>query len=297
YDEDKNLVGIHLADLNTPNAKSARNLTLSSMPMEPAKQEEALEETVVNIPSIPAKTSDLAATVAPERTVEEAPAPSPYAKPSISADQLKEFKNRENTSQLIFIAESYLGRLLTPAEMKSILFFTDTLHFSEDLIDYLLQYCVDHGKKEFRYIEKVAINWAEEGITTPKEAKRFATKYDKSVYSIMNELGKSGSPTNKEMEFINRWTKEYGFTTDIIIEACERTVLATDKHRFEYAEGILSSWKRDNVHHKSDILKMDDLHQQQKQKKVTKTTSTNKFNQFTQNNYDFDALEKELLSN
>ena len=222
---------------------------------------------------------------------------SPFAKPDFSRDQLKEFKSRESTSQLLFIAEQYLGRPLTPTEMKSILFFSDTLHFSDDLIDYLIQYCVDHGKKQFSYIEKVAIKWAEEGITTPKEAKKNATKFDKSVYTIMNELGKSGSPTNKEMEFINRWTKEYGFSTDIIIEACERTVLATDKHRFEYAEGILSSWKRDNVHHKSDILKMDDLHQQQKQKKTVKSNSTNKFNQIAQNNYDFDVLEKELLSN
>ena len=90
--------------------------------------------------------------------------------------------------------------------------------------------------------------------------------------------------------------KEYGFTTDIIFEACERTVLATDKHRFEYAEGILSSWKRENVHHKADIRKIDDLYQQ-KRKTASKPATTNRFNQFTQNSYDFDALEKELLSN
>ena len=279
YDEDKNLVGIQLAELTAPNAKSARNLTLSSAPMASMTAEVA---------PISVETKELSAKAEKE---------SPYAKPDFSRDQIKEFSNRESTKQLMFIAEQYLGRPLSPAEMKSILFFKDTLHFSDDLIDYLIQYCVEHGKKQFSYIEKVAIKWAEEGISTPKEAKKAATKFDKSVYAIMNELGKSGSPTNKEMEFINRWTKEYGFSTDIIIEACERTVLATDKHRFEYAEGILSSWKRDNVHHKNDILKMDDLHQQQKQKKSAKSASNNKFNQFTQNNYDFEALEKELLSN
>jgi len=113
----------------------------------------------------------------------------------------------------------------------------------------------------------------------------------------MNALGKSTSPTAKEMEFINRWTREYAFSTDIILEACERTVLATDKHRFEYAEGILSSWKRDNVHHKADIHKIDELYQKKKTTSVPKTVTNNKFNQFTQNTYDFDALERELLSN
>jgi DnaD/phage-associated family protein len=159
-----------------------------------------------------------------------------------------------------------------------------------------LQYCVDRGKKDFKYIEKVAINWAEEGITTPKQAQKFSSKYDKNVYSIMNELGKNGAPTPKEMEFISRWTKEYGFSTDIILEACERTVMATDRHRFEYAESILSNWKRENVHHKADIRRIDDMYQKRRQAPKP-VASTNKFNQFTQNQYDFDALEKELLSN
>lgn len=79
----------------------------------------------------------------------------------------------------MFIAEAYIGKPLTPSEIKTILFFTDVLHFSDDLIDYLLQYCVERGKKDFKYIEKVAVNWAEEGITTPKQAQKFSTRYDK----------------------------------------------------------------------------------------------------------------------
>ena len=73
---------------------------------------------------------------------------SAFEKPVYSADQLREFKERQNTAQLLFIAESYIGRPLTPSEIKTILYFTDVLHFSDDLIDYLLQYCVDKGKKD-----------------------------------------------------------------------------------------------------------------------------------------------------
>lgn len=265
FDQNKNLVGIHLRDLNAPSAAPAqKNITLTAAP-------------------------NLAAASVKEPS---------FVKPVYSPDELREFKNREQTAQLLFIAETYMGKPLTPSEMKSILFFTDKLHFSDDLIDYLLQYCVDRGKKDFKYIEKVAINWAEEGISTPKQAQKYAGKYDKNVYAIMNELGKSGTPTNKEMEFINRWIKEYGFSTDIIFEACERTVLATDRHRFEYAEGILSSWKRENVHHKADIHKIDDMYQKRRnQTKASSDSGNNKFNQFAQNSYDFEILEKELLSN
>ncbi len=236
-------------------------------------------------------TTDKETASAPNSTV----ADNPFQKPVYTAEQLREFKSRQETAQLLFIAQSYIGKPLTPSEIKSVLFFMDGLHFSEDLVDYLIQYCVDRGKKDFKYIEKVAIRWAEQGITTPRQAQKYSTRYDKNVYAIMNQLGKSNSPTDKEMEFINRWINEYGFTNDIIFEACERTVLATDKHRFEYADSILSSWRKENVHRKSDILRIDELYQQRR--KASSKPSGNKFNQFKQNDYDFASLEDDIVSN
>ncbi len=218
-----------------------------------------------------------------------------YEKPSYSPDQLRAFKEKEGTEQLLFIAQAYVGKPLSPTDMKTILYMSDVLQFSDDLIDYLIQYCVEKGKKDFRYMEKVALNWAEEGIRTPKQAQKAALKHDRSVYAIMNELGKSAAPTSKELEFINRWTKEYGFGNDVIFEACARTVLATDKHRFEYADGILANWKKENVHHKSDIKKLDDTHTQKRSQ--SSRPAANKFNQFKQNTYDFSELEEALISN
>ena len=283
FDENKALVGIHLRDLSaqaTP--ASQHNVLLTSGPVQ-------TQNTAGN--------SIISAAVA--QPVQPAPQETTpvYNKPAYSLDQLREFKEREETSQLLFIAEAYIGKPLAPSEIKTILFFTDVLHFSDDLIDYLLQYCVERGKKDFKYIEKVAVNWAEEGITTPKQAQKFSTRYDKSVYSIMNSLGRSTAPTAKELEFINRWTREYGFSTDIILEACERSSLATDRHRFEYAEGILSSWKNAGIHHKADIQQADATYQKKKATKPAPASSSNRFTQFAQNSYDFAALEKEILSN
>lgn len=143
-------------------------------------------------------------------------------------------------------------------------------------------------------MEKVAINWAQEGITSPEQAAGYAHKYDKTVYDIMKALGKSSMPTQAEISYISRWTKEFAFEFDIISAACEKTVLATDKHRFEYADSILSSWHKAGIHHRNDIKALDSHF---RQNKTAKSFSNNKFNQFKQNSYDFDALEKELLSN
>ena len=201
-------------------------------------------------------------------------------KPSYSLDELKAFQQKDSAAQLLFIAEQYLGRTLSPSDIKSILFFSDRLHFSDDLIDYLLQYCVERGKKDFRYMEKVAISWAEAGVTTPAEAERQAGKYDKTVYTIMNSLGKTNAPTRREAEFIRRWREDYALEPSIILEACGRTVLATDRHRFEYADKILSSWKDAGVRHLSDIARLDEGFQKEKPARQGRERSADRYKPF-----------------
>lgn len=285
YDEDKNLTGIHIKDLSAEKAASRKSKPAATFIPMPTVS--SAEPPVHNYPmEMQTETAHL------------------YEKPVYSADQLREFRNRQDTAQLLFIAETYIGKPLTPSEVKSILFFTDTLHFSEDLIDYLLQYCVERGKKSFRYIEKVAISWAEEGITTPEQAQSVSAGYDKKVYSIMKALGKNSAPTDAELNFINRWTIDYAFNSDVIFEACQRTVLNTDKNRFQYADRMLAAWKEQNVQSTADIIKLDEAYHRNKKSSVrpadgdvTSRKPVNRFNQFTQNTYDFEALEKKLLSN
>ena len=274
YDAAKNLTGIRLLDL-TGSRPVSGNASEKAVPQKTVSESRTAEKS----PSESRRSSDQEA----------------YARPSYSLDDLKAFQEKDSTAQLLFIAEQYLGRTLSPSDIKSILFFSDRLHFSDDLIDYLLQYCVERGKKDFRYMEKVAVSWAEAGVTTPAEAERQAGKYDKTVYTIMNSLGKTNAPTRREAEFIRRWREEYGFETSIIMEACERTVLATDRHRFEYADKILSSWKESGVHHLSDIARLDEGFQKEKPARQIRERSADRYNRFMQNSYDYEALEKELL--
>ena len=226
-----------------------------------------------------------------DAVIREAMETNPYAKPEYSADDLREFKEREETAQLIFIAEQYLCKTLSPSDIKSLLFISDVLGFSVDLIDYLLAYCADKDKKNFRYIETVAINWAEQGITTPAEAKSMSGRYDKSVYTVMRALGKDSAPTQKEADYVRRWTNEFGFSTDIIMEACERCVMSTDKNRFAYADSILKNWREAGVVTKKDIAATD-----AKRPKPAKRTDNSYQNNYMKHNYDYDEMEKILLA-
>ena len=116
-------------------------------------------------------------------------------------------------------------------------------------------------------------------------------------------MGISGrNPVDTEISLMNTWLNDYGFTMDIIQEACSRTVLSTGQPSFQYADKILSGWKDKNVRTLADVRLLDAQHQRQKQKKNTqrkaasKPAASNRFNNFHQRQYDFNEYEKKLLN-
>ncbi|MBR6486383.1 MAG: DnaD domain protein, partial [Lachnospiraceae bacterium] len=87
-------------------------------------------------------------------------------KRSYTAQELAEFKNKPEIEQLLYVAETYLNKMLRPDEITSILFMYDSYGFSADLIEYLIEYCANNKKKNIKYIEAVAASWAATGITS-----------------------------------------------------------------------------------------------------------------------------------
>ncbi len=222
-----------------------------------------------------------------------------YSNISYSRDQLKAFKDDSTTAQILFVAEAYLQKTLSLSDIETLLFFHEELKFSPELIDYLLQYCVEKGKKQFSYIKTVAIAWSEAGITTARKAKEYSKNhYDNEVYAILKLLGRSNAPTKAEADFTIKWYKSYGFSMDIISEACNRTVLATDAHRLEYCDKILSSWHDKGVKTLEDVSKADSSYARKpKPSAQGSSSSKSSFNQMIKTDYDFDEIERQILSN
>lgn len=220
-------------------------------------------------------------------------------KTALSADRTAELSAQEDIQQLIFIASQYIGKPLSPTEISNILYFYDTLHFSTDLIEYLIEYCVSKGSKSSHYMEKVAFEWAKAGIRTVSEAKQSTNLYNRNYYKILNAFGIKGrGPAKPEIDCMDRWLNTWHFTLDIIMEACGRTISQTQRPNFQYADKILEEWHKANVHHLSDIKELDAKYLKKKKTAApkAKAASNNKFNNFQQRDYDFDELEKQLLN-
>lgn len=215
-------------------------------------------------------------------------------------DEVKEFTSNDEISELLFIIETYLKHPLNSTEMNAVFFWYDGLGFSRELIEYLVEYCLTTGHSSLRYMDKVAIGWAESGIDSIGKAKEHVAIRSKAYYSIMKAFGISGrNLADSEMTFVNKWSKEYSFDIEIIQEACKRTISATQKPSFEYADTILTNWYNQNVHTLKDITALDEVFTKTKRNATPASSTTvkrNKFNNFEQRTYNFDELEKKLLA-
>ena len=225
---------------------------------------------------------------------------------SLTPDHISELKQNEEVSQLLYIAEQYLAKTLTPTEMQKIFFFYDELHMSADLIEYLVEYCVSRGRKSMRYIETVALAWTRDGVTTVEMARDASSRFSKDYYTILKAMGISGrNPVENEISYIDTWRKTYCFDLELIQEACSRTVLSTGQPSFQYADKILSGWKKKNVHTLEDVRLLDAEHKKRqlekavsrKKQPAAQSQSNNRFNNFHQRDYDFTEYEKRLLNN
>ncbi|MFR8604989.1 MAG: DnaD domain protein [Agathobacter rectalis] len=230
-------------------------------------------------------------------------------------DEIKEFRKNPDISELFFIIETYLKHTLSSTDTNMVLYWLDELHFSTDLVEYLVEYCITKGHSSLRYMNKVALGWADAGIKTVDQAKDDAAAHSQIYYSVMKALGITGrNLVDSEVSLINKWVGEYGFDIELVKAACSKTISAIQKPSFEYTDSILANWRKKDVHTLKDVEVLDanfakankasatgssqgtNAANGSSKSKSNNSSSKNKFNNFNQRNNDYDKLEKLFLN-
>lgn len=211
--------------------------------------------------------------------------------------------NPEEFNWLVNIVEQYMEHPLSPSDVELVDYIYNTLHFSTDLILYLYEYCVGKNKTNVKYIQTVAINWANDGIETVERAKQNNAGYDTEYIEIMRAFGFNKTPAPIQKQYIDSWLS-LGFSIDMIKEAANRTLLKIYEPNFNYANGIIERWFAHNVKTTEDLKKIDELHSASVAKAATVAPAhskkpVNSFNSYEQRSYskqDYSVLEKQLLN-
>ncbi len=240
-----------------------------------------------------ASTDPLIASLLSAKPEEEGAKETEKEEESLSA----QLENDEEFSQLLYIAQRYLNRIFTPRDVDIFANLYEGLHLSAEMLEYLVEYCVQNGHTSVRYIEAVGMNWHEKGFQTVEEAKAYSTGFTKDSFAVMRAFGLNDrKPGDGEREMIEKWFKTYGFSRELVIEACRRTMEATHKPSFRYADKILSDWREAGVKSMEDVNQIDEKRrttqstQNRQSPRATVKAPVNRFHNFEQRSTDYDSL-------
>lgn len=235
------------------------------------------------------------ATVTPASVPSSAQLPEPAAKPAPvlptrpqkpdNAFVAKRIAESEEIAMLMQESQVILGRLINNGDSSTLLMMHDYLGLPTDVILMLLQYTVSIGKSNMRYIEKAAINWADEEINTHEKAEEKIRRLNESskAWGVVEQtLGIARrSPTKQETELASRWINEWRFSPDMIREAYERCVNQTGKLSLRYMHKILERWQREG------ILTLEQARREQEQKSAARREQEE-----NRVSYDIDSFER-----
>lgn len=89
----------------------------------------------------------------------------------------KQEKQIEKQTNLYSLFETEFGRPLSPMEAEMLSAWLDQDHTSPNLIKEALKEAVISQKLNFRYIDRILLNWLKQGVKTIEDAKRVAEEF------------------------------------------------------------------------------------------------------------------------
>jgi DnaD/phage-associated family protein len=201
----------------------------------------------------------------------------------------KRMKESTEIACLMQEAEQILGRLISNGDSATLLMIHDDFGLPADVIIMLLQYVVSIGKANTRYIEKVAMNWADEEIYTHEKAEeklRRLAENKKAWHIVEQAIGMPHRvPSAKEEAAASVWVNEWNFSLAMIHEAYDRGVDATGKFSPAYMSRIMERWHKDGISTLQQAKK-------EKEERANARKSEDKNNKSKNVTFDIDEYER-----
>jgi DnaD/phage-associated family protein len=249
--------------------------------------------------------------------------------PNYTLPEIRAFLSDNDFAQLQFITESYIKRPLQHKDLCYLLYWNKSLGFSADLIIYLIEISVENAASKessaFSHIHRTALNWYQNGVKTQADVKLLLqadsnAKSDRGMIALVKKaMGLNERSLNDEEEAtVAKWAESWNFSSDLICEACRRSVARTHQPSFEYANTILENWQKLGIKTMDGVAQQDKLFREKtaslyaapaeaKQGKKAATenqtyekkqkTTPQKFQNFKGRSNNYDEIEHLLISN
>lgn len=214
---------------------------------------------------IPADGDPIPAPAFPKAAPAAVPAPAPAAVPEEPKKTAPELPLARPTHEQIAIrlqecedfralfqeAQQKLGKTIGYEGQSILIMLHDTYDLPVEVILMLLEYAKSKGKTGYKYIASIGREWSEKEIDSLESAEEYIREQHTTdtVWEQFRALtnAKNRNPTAKQKRYLLSWSRELGFSAEMIALAYEICIDNTNKLSLEYMDRVLRSWQQNGV--------------------------------------------------
>lgn len=202
-------------------------------------------------------------------------------------------------ADLMAKGEFFLRRAMSYQEKRDLANWVLDYNMPPKMVEEALRYSTEvQNKYDLRYIQRVVQNWSSQGIRSMEALEANVQARNKDYYryrKVMAAMGLGNKPYSQtDMKEVNSWFNDLGFSEEMVLEACSRSVLTANPN-VAYIKGVLTSWYKKGIFTLEDIAKKD-LKPSGKAIPSKVKVQGNKFHNFSQSSADFSPQELEDLA-
>ena len=191
-----------------------------------------------------------AAPAAPAAPVTKVPsAPATVVKPLWKEVVAYQREHREFTAFLQEVS-ARLGRTLTHGDESTLMYLVTTAGIPMPSVLMMVGYATAMGKDNLRYIERLALNWADEDVITPAQVDSKICELQKVRQAADKVEGLLSLPrhlTAAQAKLAYKWLGEWQFTDEMLQRAYGITMDNCDKFSPAYMDKILERWNAEGI--------------------------------------------------
>ena len=187
----------------------------------------------------------------PKRTAPELPISRPtHEQIAIRLQECEAFRD------LFQEAQQKLGKTIGYEGQSILIMLHDTYDLPVEVILMLLEYAKSRGKTGYKYIASIGREWSEKEIDSLESAEAYIREQDTTdaLWAQFRDLtgAKNRNPTAKQKRYLTMWSRDLGFSGEMIALAYEICIDNTNNLSLEYMDRVLQSWQKSGVRTPAD---------------------------------------------
>lgn len=218
----------------------------------------------------------------------------PQARPAAVKPQIKEVLQYQKThpqfSVLVEAASARLGKPIGHSDTATLLYLHNTVGLSMEVILMEIAYAVSIGKGSMHYVEKIALDWYDNDISTVSavdEHIRYLDSCRQAASTVEKLLNAPRELNVNQAKMAEKWLMQWHFSDTMLLKAADQTrekVKKFDGRFLSYMDKILEQWQAEGIDRPDKIPARTPA----KRKGPTATNPE-------ESSLDFDEFEKDLL--